>query len=103
MKASALGLGLAVALATSPVLALPTAPAAGPVTGGVRAAPSAPRRAKVIAATLFAGLVGAGGVLYRRLGNQAQSEEVEALLDAEFARLEKSDQQPLNEHPGGPA
>ena len=47
--------------------------------------------AKVIAAATFAALLSAGVLLYRRLGAKAQAEEAEALLDEEFARLDRRD------------
>jgi hypothetical protein len=46
--------------------------------------------AKAIAAVSFAAIVFAGGLLHRKLGARAQAEEVEALLAAEFARLEEA-------------
>jgi hypothetical protein len=36
-------------------------------------------------------VLAAGGLLHRRLGVKAQAEEAEALLDAEFARLERDE------------
>ena len=44
--------------------------------------------ARAIAAACFAALVTAGALLHRRLGARARVEEAEALLAAEFARLE---------------
>jgi hypothetical protein len=73
---AALGLGAPETPAT------PARPASAAVHG--------PRRsAKAIAAVWFAMLVAGGGLLYRRLGARAQAEEAEALLDEEFARLER--------------
>ncbi len=47
--------------------------------------------AKTLAAASFSALVSAGGVLYRRLGARARTEEAEALLEAAFARLERTE------------
>ena len=59
-----------------------------------------PRRsARVIAGASFMGLLAAGGLLYRRLGVKAQAEEAEALLDAEFERLERSEADRRGEKP----
>ncbi|HEX3595303.1 MAG TPA: hypothetical protein VHU80_09385 [Polyangiaceae bacterium] len=44
--------------------------------------------ARAIAAACFAALVAAGVLLHRKLGARARVEEAEALLAAEFARLE---------------
>jgi hypothetical protein len=53
--------------------------------------------AKAIAAVSFAVIVFAGGVLHRRLAAKAQAEEAEALLAAEFARLEEAASEPGRE------
>jgi hypothetical protein len=54
----------------------------------------------VIAGASFMVLLAAGGLLYRRLGVRAQAEEAEALLDAEFARLERGEAERRGETPG---
>jgi len=46
--------------------------------------------AKAIAAVSFAAIVFACGLLHRKLGAKAQVEEAEALLAAEFARLDEA-------------
>lgn len=46
---------------------------------------------RAIATAFFALLVAAGAILYRRLEAKARAEEAEALLDAEFARLERGE------------
>jgi Tfp pilus assembly protein PilN len=50
---------------------------------------------KVLAAALFAALISAGVLLYRRLGAKAEAAEAEALLDEEFARLDRRDRDML--------
>jgi hypothetical protein len=61
--------------------------------------------AKALAAVSFAVLVFAGGLLHRKLGAKAQVEEAEALLAAEFARLEEVQEKaatgPAREEEGG--
>ena len=46
--------------------------------------------AKTIAAVSFAAIVVAGGFLHRALRAKAEEQEAEALLAAEFARLEET-------------
>ena len=47
--------------------------------------------ARLIAAVSFVVLLAAGSLLHRRLGARARAEEAEALLDAEFARLDTAE------------
>jgi len=80
----------ALLLAASLAVGSPQAtPAPARATSGVTYGPR--RSARVIAGASFMVLLAAGGLLYRRLGVKAQAEEAEALLDAEFERLERSE------------
>ena len=47
--------------------------------------------ARVIAGVSFVGLLAGGGLLHRWLAVRARAEEAEALLDAEFARLDRAE------------
>jgi hypothetical protein len=58
--------------------------------------------ARVIAAVSFVMLLAAGWLLHTWLGAQARAEEAEALLDAEFARLDKAESERCHESSGTP-
>jgi hypothetical protein len=78
------------ALLVAAALGLAAPAHGGPVMPPARAnaaAQSRKLRAQVVAGASFAALLLLGGKLYTRLGKRAESEEAEALLDAEFARL----------------
>ena len=72
------------------------------VTGLLLVASALIGPARVIAAASFIMLLAAGGLLYRRLGVRARAEEAEALLDAEFARLDKAESERSRESSSTP-